>query len=146
MMIRHFGAALGLLLLAGCFFAQGTDEAQEAVDRFRADYASGDYAGLYRATADEFRDTTDEAQFSAIMTTIEQRLGAVEEANQTGWNNQYNNGRQTVTLNYETSYAGGEADETFIVLIEDDVASILGFNINSAALLGPGPEAPAASK
>lgn len=135
------GAVGALALLGGCSASADTSAAEAGVAEFRQMLGAGRYAEIYRASANEMRSTTSEAQFTGMLSAVHARLGEFRSANRTGWNWNTNNGVTMVTLNYDAQYAAGEATERFIYRVQGGRAALAGLNINSPALTAgnPGP-------
>jgi len=146
---RIIAAAAIALALAGCSFGRSRAAAEAAVAHFHQELDQGHYQGIYQATAPQFRQATSDGQFVAILETIHERLGAASGADQTNWHYDYDNGTTTVTLDYNTRFASGQATEHFVWLMgEDDSARLLTYDIHSPLLAGaaPAPAAPGGKK
>ena len=135
MSIRIIVGAAIALALAGCSLGRSRSAAESAVAHFHQELDQGHYQDIYRATAPQFRQATSEDRFVEILTLVHDRLGAVSGADQTNWHYDYTNGTTTVTLDYNTRFASGQATEHFRLLIGDgDSARLLSYDINSPLL------------
>ena len=134
-MMRSLGAALLFCALAGC--SPGTDVpvAEKAVARFHTMLDAGQNAQIYQESASEMKSAAAESKLTDLLAAVHRKLGTVQKAEQKGWNDQVNTGGHFVTLNYATTYARGDAAETFVYKIAGEKAELVGYNINSNALI-----------
>lgn len=135
-------ASLGL---AGCSAGQDKAAAEAGVERFRQALAAGRYAEIYRTSGPDFRTGGSEAQAVQFLQTVNERLGPVRSASQSGWHFNYNNGRSTTKLNYNTEFTRGRGTEEFLFEIAQGRAILIGYHIDSnelrAAFSGAAPAA-----
>ena len=129
-------AMAAALALGGCSFSESRGTAENAVGEFHRELNAGRFQQIYQATAPAFKNATTEERFVAILTTVHERLGAAGQTDQQSWHINYNNGANTVDLNYNTTFARGQASEHFLYLIEGRRALLLRYDINSPLLAG----------
>jgi hypothetical protein len=134
-MTRRLGVAILFCALAGCSAGTDVPVAEKAVARFHTMLDAGQNAQIYQESASEMKSATTEAKLGALLAAVHRKLGTVKKAEQRGWNDQINTGGHFVTLNFATSYAQGDAAETFVYKIAGDKAQLVGYNINSNALI-----------
>ena len=134
-MTRRVSIALLFCALAGC--SPGTDVpvAEKAVARFHTMLDAGQNAQIYQESASEMKGAAAESKLTDLLAAVHRKLGTVKKAEQKGWNDQVNTGGHFVTLNYATTYARGDAAETFVYKIAGEKAELVGYNINSNALI-----------
>jgi hypothetical protein len=133
--MRRLGVAMVFCALAGC--SPGTDVpvAEKAVARFHTMLDAGQEAQIYQESASEMKNAGAEAKLTALLSAVHRKLGTVKKAEQRAWNDQVTPDGHFVTLNYATSYARGDAAETFVYKIAGEKAELVGYNINSNALI-----------
>jgi len=134
-MMKRLSVAVLLFALAGCSAGTDVPVAEKAVARFHTMLDAGQNAQIYQESASEMKSATTEDKLDALLAAVHRKLGTVKQAEQKGWNDQINTGGHFVTLNYATSYAQGDATETFVYKIAGDKAQLVGYNINSSALI-----------
>jgi len=120
--------------LVSCQAGQDTDAAEAEVAAFHRDYDAGRFAAVFEKSGAQLKEITPRPQFIEFMTAVRQKLGAVESAQQTGWNVNYATQGSQITLTYETTFANGQGTETFVY----DTAKpprLLGYTVNSPVLI-----------
>jgi len=127
---------LMLGLLAGCGDTiHGKEYAEPVVARFRAQMKAHDFEKVYDSTSARFKEFTPRDKGVALFAAVDRKLGAFKSAEQVNWNVNTNNGVTTVVLAYATKYAAGDATEIFTILVDDQKAELVGYNIQSLDML-----------
>lgn len=127
---------VALLLAAACGDTiHGVKYAEPVVAQFRALMKQRDFGKVYDFTGDEFRAATSRADGVALFEAVDRKLGALKSTKQVNWGVNTHNGTTMVTLIYATKYEQGDATETFIVAVDDGKGSLVGYNINSLAMM-----------
>lgn len=128
-----------LVALCGLLFAcSGTESAKIAakgVDQFHAELNAGHYAQLYEKSAPDMKAATKPDQFVAFLTGAHNKLGAFKSGKQVGWNDNHATGGHFVTLQYESQFERGPAQEQFVFRFNNDQAILVGYNINSSVFV-----------
>ena len=122
-------------LLLGCSMKADVQKAGTGVEHFHSQLDGQDYAGIYSEADSRFRDATKLADFLALMNAVHSKLGSVQSSSQQTFFVNYNTSGSTVRVVYSTKFAGGEAREEFIWAKSGDKVQLLGYNINSNALI-----------
>ena len=132
---------IGVLALAGAGCSAGSDVAavEREVERFHELAADREIDRLYEQSSDEFKRAATPEQFRALLEVIDERLGDVRRANRRGWHVNYTNAGTVVTLTYDTQFERGRGTEEFVYRLNDDRARLLGFHVNSDALIARRP-------
>ena len=132
-----FASLLAVLgtVLAACGSQKDIGAASEAVARFHAQLDNQDYATIYSQTDQRFRDSSSQPDFLALMNAVHSKLGKVTDATRQGFFVNYNTSGTQVRLTYATKFAGGDAQEEFIWAKNGDSFALLGYHINSLALI-----------
>jgi opacity protein-like surface antigen len=133
-------ARICLLLIAvvpaaGCSSRQNINAAKSEVSHFREQLADHKFAELYAETSNALKKSTTEEQFVQLLAAIDRKLGAVKNAEENGWKIDYNTSGTTVTLDFKTSFERGDATESFVYRIEGGKPLLVGYHINSNAML-----------
>ena len=133
--MRKFVVAVMICGLGACSAGDDVPIASKAVAQFHTMLDAGQNAQIYGNAAPEMKSAATEAKLTALLAAVHRKLGTVSKAEQRGWNDQVNTGGHFVTLNYATTYARGEAAETFVYKITDGKAQLASYNVNSDALI-----------
>lgn len=94
-----------------------------------------EFKPIYEATHPDFKRATSEKDFLALLEAVHRKLGTIQSTSQEGWNVNSMNFKTNVGLSYKTKFAGGDAVETFHYRVEGDKAELVGYHINSTALI-----------
>jgi len=129
-----FGAA-ALLALSGCSAGQDKTAAEAGVAQFHRQLQAGDYHEIYRGAAAEFRQSGSENSAVRFLDTVNERLGAVQRANQQNWRVNFTSGGNMVILDYATEFAHGRGVENFVFRVQGGQAKLVGYHINSGDLI-----------
>ncbi|MHA3773092.1 hypothetical protein ACXR0O_16290 [Verrucomicrobiota bacterium sgz303538] len=127
--------AVTSMMLAGCGATKGKASAEKTVAKFHEQLNKGDFKGIYSAAHADFKSASTEKDFVALLNAVHRKLGAIKSSKQIGWRVNSFNFQTNVLLNYKTTFAGGDAVESFNCRIDGDKAVLLGYNINSNALI-----------
>ena len=138
-MLSKLHLSLGLLslsvLMAGCGAQKDIAGASAAVVQFHGQLDHQDYLSIYNSADAQFRGASKQEDFIALMTAIHNKLGAVQRSSRQGFFVNYNTSGSSIRLTYATKFSGGEADEVFLWSKSGDTFRLLGYHINSNALI-----------
>ena len=130
---------LGLVALASilcaCSMSADTAIAEQAVPRFHEQLDAARFDSIYDASGDELKKASTEKDFVALLEAVHRKLGNTKSSEKTGWNVNYQTSGSFVTLGYKTSFDGGDAQEQFVYRLQDKAALLVGYHINSTALI-----------
>lgn len=91
---------------------------------------------MYAASDEKLHQSSSEAEFVGLLEAVHRKLGTVQASNlrtfQVGW---FAGQGEVVTLFYETRFTGGNAGEKFTWHISDNRPVLVGYFINSNALV-----------
>jgi hypothetical protein len=124
--------------LAACSPAKATAELAEskkAVAAFHADANARNFDDIYVGSGDEMQNTADIADFEEFLAVVQHKLGKTGKSTQEGWRINYVNGTSMTVLNMTTIYEKGEAMETFTFKLSPQGSVLVGYNIQSNALI-----------
>ena len=77
-----------------------------------------------------------EEKLTALLDAVHRKLGQYVSGSQTGWNDSVTTGGHVVRIQYASKYERGDAEETFVFLMDTGGgASLAGYNVNSLSLI-----------
>jgi len=125
-----------LVALAACSdTVHGVEYAEPAVAQFRDMMKAGQFEQIYDSAAPEFRNAISRTDGVALFSAIDRKLGKLDHADKISWNVNTRNMTTLVVLAYRSKYHDGEATETFTIKVDDGKGAIIGYNIDSLAML-----------
>jgi hypothetical protein len=112
------------------------DAAQKATERFHLQLDLSQFDSIYQQADPEFRNAGVEKDANALWRMVQRRFGSLQSDTLLTWNVNFTTSNGTVVrLVYRTTFAKENATETFTWRIRDSKPALLGYNINSPALL-----------
>ena len=132
--LSSFLMALGVLTI-GCGAQKDIAGASAAVMQFHAQLDGQDYLSIYSNADARFRAASKQEDFTALMTAVHNKLGTVQQSSRQGFFVNYNTSGSSIRLTYTTKFSGGDADEEFLWSKSGDTFRLLGYHINSNALI-----------
>ncbi len=123
------------LFIVACGAQKDLAAADTAVARFHQQLDSQDYVTLYGQADQKFRDATKQDDFVALMTAVHKKLGRVGNVARKGFFVNYNTSGSQIRVNYATKFGEGDAEEQFVWTKNGDNLALLGYHINSNALI-----------
>jgi hypothetical protein len=124
-----------LVLLSACSMPKNVSLAEAEVPSFHASLDAGDFGPLYEAAAEELKKAAAKQEFVDLLNAIHRKLGQVTKSERQKWNINYNTSGSFVTLVYDTTFANGNGTEQFIYKLNNGRARLVGYRINSNALV-----------
>ena len=122
-------------LIVGCGAKKDIETASVAVTQFHGQLDRQDYLSIYQNADGRLRATSKQDDFLALMTAVHNKLGTVQEASRKGFFVNYNTSGSSIRLTYATKFSGGDAEEEFLWSKQGDGVRLLGYHINSNALI-----------
>jgi len=123
------------LFIVACGAQKDLAAADTAVARFHQQLDSQDYVTLYVQADQKFRDATKQDDFVALMTAVHKKLGRVGNVARKGFFVNYNTSGSQIRVNYTTKFGDGDAEEQVVGSKKGDNLALLGYHINSNALI-----------
>jgi hypothetical protein len=123
------------LCLFGCGAKEDLAAADVAVGRFHEQLDSQNYSAIYTQADQKLRDSSKPEDFTAFMDAIHRKLGHVESATRQQFFVNYNTSGTQIRLTYKTKFSGGDAEEQFVWGKSGGKLALLGYHINSTALI-----------
>jgi hypothetical protein len=133
--LSYVPLCLSLVLIIGCSAQKDIGAASAAVVQFHQRLDNQDYLAIYNGADQRFRGASKQDDFVALMTAIHNKLGTVQQASRQGFFFNYNTSGSTIKLTYATKFSGGDADEEFLWGKRGDNFLLVGYHINSNALI-----------
>jgi len=130
-MLRTWFVAVAALVLASCSTGQDVPAAEREATKFRQMLATGQYAEIYRGSAEEMRQATPEPDLTGLLEAVNTNLGKFESAPAPAWKEQEQGGKQFVSLEYDSKYERGTAKEKFVFRIDAGKATLAGYEVDA---------------
>lgn len=126
---------LGLTACNPANMATDVAASEKAVDAFHDDANAGKFDDIYFASGEEMQRSADVAEFEEFLGAVQRKLGKAGNTTQRGWQVNIVNGQTLTVLNMETIYEKGRAVETFTFKSSPNGPVLVGYNIQSPALV-----------
>ena len=126
---------LAISVSSSCSLTKGKGIAEASVERFHSQYNAGRFSEIYSQADDQFKKSTTEADFMALLTALNRKLGTVKQSSQAGWGVNATPMGTMATLNYEVDFSEGKGTEQFVFHISGDKAMLVGYHVNSPLLI-----------
>jgi hypothetical protein len=131
-----------LLIVVLPFFAVGCadlmksgDAAKKEIISFHQLFNEERLGEIYSKGHEKLKSAASETEFLEFVTAVRKRLGRVTSTSNVGSNIQGVNLQTFVVLKQETKFEQGSGVETFTFIVENEVALLAGYYINSKDLL-----------
>lgn len=124
-----FLAVAACLLLCSCGSSYGDRLVRHEIQDFHAAYNEGRYAEIYRAADEQMRKTGTEEQFTNFLASVNQEFGKVVSSRNDSWDMRVNENRREVVLFQATQFERGSGRETFIYVLVEGKAHLLGYRL-----------------
>jgi len=102
---------------------------------FHSDLNAGNFQRIYDTSDAQLKAATDKEKFGKILNAVHSKLGLFKSGKSAGWNDNATTGGRFVTISYEAAYQKGSAQENFVYRIDGNSAALVGYHVNSDALL-----------
>ena len=126
---------IGVFLLTGCNPVKSTAEADKAAAEFHKLFDAEDFEQIFDAAHSDFQASQPKEDTINFLRSVREKLGSVKSTNRTGWQANSMNLKTNVVLTFETEFENGQGVETFTYRIADGDAILLGWHVNSNALI-----------
>jgi hypothetical protein len=125
-----------LTALISCSSGKSLEIAAKAVDQFHSQLNSEQYQTLYAAADEGLHKAGTEADFVALLQAVHKKLGNVQSSKRSNFQIGISTGQGTVvTMVYDTTFEQGPGTEQFLWHMQGDQPVLLGYHINSNALI-----------
>ncbi len=123
------------VLLSGCGWVKGTQNASKAVEVFHGQFNDSKFKEIYEASTPGFKAAGKEADYYKFMEAIRRKLGAFKSGSRTNVGTNSTLSTTYITLTYKSEFERGAATETFIFVTSGDSAVLQKYNVSSTALV-----------
>ena len=129
--------SFGLMaVLAGCSSGQSTKLAEDGVVNFHRSFNASDAKGIYERSDAVMKKAAPRDGFIKLMNLFRSRLGQFQSGKTIGWFENYGTGGHIMTINRDAKFEKGDGQEQFVFRIGENGAALVGYHVNSMALLG----------
>ena len=127
---------LVLTVLSSCGSNKTVEMATKAVEQFHSQLNAEQYQTIYAASDEGLQRTTNDPDFEALLQAVHKKLGKVQTSQRSNFQIGMSTGQGTVvTLIYNTTFDQGSGTEQFLWHMRDNHPVLLGYHINSNALV-----------
>jgi hypothetical protein len=125
-----------LTVLSSCGSGKNVGIATKGVEEFHTQLNSEEYQSIYAVADENLQKTTTEGDFVALLQAVHKKLGNVQKSQRSNYQIGISTGQGTVvTLVYQTNFEQGSGTERFLWHMRDNQPMLLGYQINSSALI-----------
>ncbi|HEY6969566.1 MAG TPA: DUF4019 domain-containing protein [Candidatus Angelobacter sp.] len=122
--------------LSSCNAPKDIELAKEGVARFHSQFDSEQYHTIYTEADEAFRKATNEPELTALLQACHRKLGGIQNPELQNTQTKWLAGQGTfVMLSYQTRFSNATGTESFTWRIVEGRAILVGYNINSNALI-----------
>jgi hypothetical protein len=125
----------GLLVLSGCSSSDELGASEKEIARFHTQLDAGQFDAIYAAAAPEWKNVSTQPDTIQLFTGIHNKLGSFVSGTQSGWKVNYGTGGTTIIIVYDSKFEKGDGQETFTFQRSGGSIQLVGYNINSRALI-----------
>ncbi|WP_198351175.1 DUF4019 domain-containing protein [Flavisphingomonas formosensis] len=125
----------GMFVLAGCSAGKDLPLAEQGVTDFHKKLDAGQFDALYAAAGDDLKRSATAATWDQLLAAVHRKLGAFKSGSSAGWNDNFTPSGHFLYLNYASDYERGKAQENFAFRITGGKALLVGYHVNSDALI-----------
>jgi hypothetical protein len=123
------------LFLTACSGGEDLAVAERAVSQFHGDLNAGRFGQIHDQAGNEWKNATTKPDAVELFSAVRTKLGAFVSGTQEGWRVNHGTGGTSVVVQYRSRFRNGEGTETFTFRSNRDGAQLIGYNINSNALI-----------
>ena len=124
-----------VVLLSACSGGEDLTAADAQIKTFHSELNSGDFQRIYADSAQGWKNVSSSADTIQLFTGVHNKLGAFLTGNKVGWRVNYTTGGTFVIVQYASKFQKGEAQETFTFQHSGNATQLVGYNVNSRALI-----------
>jgi hypothetical protein len=128
-------ALLAAIALAGCSPMKDVPAAETAIAVFHQNLNNQAFDAIYVGAGPELGRRTSQADFVRLLSAINRKLGNFQSGSANGWNDNVTPGGHYLTISYAAKYERGAADENFVYRLDGARPLLVGYHINSMALI-----------
>lgn len=127
--------AVCIALLAGCSMSNDKALAQAQISTFHSEFDAGSFQKIYLSSSPDLQKGASEGDFVKLLRAVNRKLGNVKTSKQLTWRVYSGTSGTFVTIVDKSQFEHGPGDEDFVYRIDNGVAKLAGYHINSLALV-----------
>ena len=131
--MRYAMLLVAALAVTGCSMGQDMSTTDAAVADFHARLNGGQFEAITEASGPEIKNGATD--FTAFAGQLHNKLGTFKSTSRQGFNDNINNGDHVFNATYASVYSSGPATETFVYRLNSGKPVLIGYHVESAALL-----------
>jgi hypothetical protein len=128
-------AAVFCLFVGGCGAKKDLANTESAVVKFHAQLDAGSFDQIYADSGAAMKKATSQQKLVDLLSAIHRKLGNVKNSNRQKFFMNWGTAGKTVRVNYATQFDADSAEEEFAFLVDGDDVKLVGYHINSEALV-----------
>jgi hypothetical protein len=133
--LRFLLASVAILVCASCSGFRTVKTGKAAISHFHEQFNAGLSDDIYRDASQEYQGSATAELHRKIIEGVREKMGSAGQFEVTNWRVDFLTGGRLVALQCKTTFANGEATESFQWRIEGTKAMLLGWHINSPLLI-----------
>lgn len=135
LVVRLILRSLILVALAGCSTATDSRLAEQAIPNFHDMLDAGHFDEIYDASSDRLKQASTRKDFDTLLAAVHGKLGNTKSSSQRSFFINYGTSGTFITITHSTQFECGDGVEQFVYGLNDGKASLVGYHINSNALI-----------
>jgi len=128
-------ASCFVVSLCGCGAKEEIQTAEAAVGQFHEQLNAESFAQIYEGSDTAMKNAASQEKFVALLGAVHRKLGWVQNSNRQTFFFNYGTNGKTIRLTYSTQFDNDKAAEEFIFRVSGKEAFLMGYHINSDALV-----------
>ena len=123
------------IFLSACSGGKDLVSAEKEIDRFHADLNAGKDEQIHDRAGSDWKKTTTKPEAVQLFSAVRGKLGKFVSGKQEGWRVNYTTNGTIIVVQYNSKFDRADGVETFTFQKNGDAAQLVGYNINSKALI-----------
>ena len=123
------------LILTSCSGGADLAAADREIARFHEELNSGQFDKIYSEASPEWKQASPEPDTVQLFVGIHKKLGAFVSGKQNSWRVNYGTDGSTILVLYDSQFEKGAGQETFTYRSTSKGVQLVGYNLNSRALI-----------
>ena len=123
------------LLGVGCGARKDLASTDLAVAKFHTQLDAASFAQIYSDSSEAMKNASPKEKFVAFLDAVHRKLGAVKSTSRKGFFINWGTSGKTVKATYSTQFDQDNAEEQFVFQVRGDDVQLVGYHINSDALV-----------
>jgi hypothetical protein len=129
------GALSLFVFIAGCGTKADIGIVDAAVTKFHNQLDAGKFDEMYDESDDAFKAAATKQKFVDLLSAIHRKLGSVKSAGRQGFFVNFGTVGERIRLTYSSQFENDHADEEFVFQVSGKSVRLVGYHINSDALI-----------